>query len=171
MTTAVALVSPAASGVAEKSLGGNVALDPAAVPFTTKITVPAEASGDYTIEVRLRAEGEAAPPAARAGLVKALPVHIEALAADARRLRDRLSKDAKKTSPALPSAQYALEFYERADRGEASPGAFRFREELPKPTRFWTPSRRAATRLRASMATTARRISRPWTTRSSLTGF
>jgi len=132
MTAALALAAPARSGAPEKTLASNVTVDPAAVPFTARITVPADASGDYTLEVRLRAEGEPPPAAARAGLVKTLPMHIEALAADAKRLRDRLSKVTNKSNSALPSAEYVLDFYQRADHGDANPGAYHFREEFAK---------------------------------------
>jgi predicted esterase len=132
MTAVVALVPPAKSGLPEKSLASNVTINPAALPFTTRITMPADASGDYTLEVRLRVEGETPPPAARTGLVKALPMHIEALAADAGKLRGRLSKVTKKSNPALPSAGYVLDFYERADHGDVNPGSYHFREEFAR---------------------------------------
>jgi predicted esterase len=118
------------NGAPEKGLASNLAVDAAALPFATRITVPADASGDYTLEVRLQVDGEM-PPAARTGLVKALPMHIEALAVDARKLRDRLSKQTTKNA-ALPSAAYVLDFYDRADRGDATPAAFHFREEFAK---------------------------------------
>jgi predicted esterase len=132
MTATVALVPPRNIGRPEKGLASNVPLDPAALPFITRIAVPADAAGDYTLEVRLHADGDPAPPAARSGLVKALPMHIEALATDARKLRDRLAKDSKKTSPALPSAAYVLDFYDRADRGDVSPGQYHFHGEFAK---------------------------------------
>src|SRR5450759_1385281 len=49
MTAVVALVPPAKSGLPEKSLASNVTINPnpAALPFTTRITMPADASGDY----------------------------------------------------------------------------------------------------------------------------
>ncbi len=132
MTAAVALVSPPKDGLPEKGLAANLTIDPATGPITTRITVPSDASGDYTLEVRLRPEGEAPAPAARTGLVKVLPMHIEALAGDARSLRARLSKVTKKSSPALPSAEYVLDFYERADRGDVNPGSHHFREEFAR---------------------------------------
>ena len=132
MTASLALVSPARTGQAEKPLAANVAMNPAALPFNTRVTIPADAAGDYSLEVRLHPEGETEPPAARNGLVKALPMHVEALAADARKLRDRLAKDAKKTSPAMASAAYVLDFYDRADRGDVSPGTFHFHDEIAK---------------------------------------
>jgi predicted esterase len=128
ITASAVLVSR--NGAPDKSLASNLAVDAAALPFTTRITVPADASGDYTLEVRLQTDGEM-PPAARTGLVKTLPMHIEALAGDARKLRDRLSKLTAK-STALPSAAYVLDFYDRADRGDANPGAFHFREEFTR---------------------------------------
>jgi predicted esterase len=130
MTAAVALVSPPKSGIPEKSLASNVTVDPAAIPFTTKVTIPADASGDYVLEVRLRADGETAPAEARGGLVKALPMHVEALAADAAKLRARLAKVSGNKNRALPSAAYVLDFYDRADRGDASPTAHHFREDF-----------------------------------------
>ena len=120
------------NGGAEQSLAPDAAIDPASLPFTTRVKLPADVSGDYVLEVRLHADGEALPPAARSSLVKALPMHIEALAADAAKLRARLARDAGKTSPALPSAAYVLDFYDRADRGEANPVSFHFREEIAK---------------------------------------
>ena len=130
MTAAVALVSPPKNGIPDKSLAANAVVDPAAVPFTTKVTIPADASGDYVLEVRLRADGEPAPPEARGGLVKTLPMHVEALAADAAKLRARLAKVSGNKSRALPSAAYVLEFYDRADRGDASPGGRHFLEDF-----------------------------------------
>ena len=132
MTAALALVSPPKAALPEKSLTSDVPIDPMAHPITTRITLPADASGDYTLEVRLHIEGETPPPAARSGLVKVLPMHVEALAADAGKLRDRLSKVTKKSSPALPSAEYVLDFYERADRGDANPTSHHFREEFAR---------------------------------------
>jgi len=61
MTAAMVLVSPAKSGVPEKGLASPITVDPAALPFTKRITVPADASGDYTLEVRLRTDGESPP--------------------------------------------------------------------------------------------------------------
>jgi len=130
MTAAVALVSPPRIGAPEKSLASKLTVNPAAVPFATRITVPPDASGDYMLEVRLQAQGETPPAAARAGLVKTLPIHIEALAGDADKLRARLAKISQQSSPAIPSAAYALDIYERADRGDANPSVYRFREEF-----------------------------------------
>jgi predicted esterase len=66
--------------------------------------------------------------------VKSLPVHLEALSAEAQKLRTRLATlakaGAKKDSPALPSAQYVLAHYEQADRGEVSPARYNFRGEF-----------------------------------------
>lgn len=132
LTASAALVPPRNSGGSEQVLAANVPVNASALPFTTRVTIPAGASGDYTLEVRLRPEGEEAPAGARTGLVKGLPVHIEALAADATNLRNRLSKAAKKDGPAYASAAYVLDFYERADRGDANPASFHFHEEFAR---------------------------------------
>jgi hypothetical protein len=106
LTAAMFLVPLKKEGAMEKTLGAAVDVDPAAMPFSTKAALPSDAAGDYTIEVRLSG-----------GVVKTLPLHIESLAGPAQRLRDRLAKSGKKGSPALPTAEYAIAFYERADRG------------------------------------------------------
>jgi hypothetical protein len=64
--------------LAQKTLGTPVAIDPAGAPFTTTVALPEKAAGDYTIEVRLAAEGDA-PAAARGAFVKSLPLHIRNL--------------------------------------------------------------------------------------------
>jgi predicted esterase len=128
----VALVPPTKSNAPRKVLASDVPVTSAALPFSMRIRVPADASGDYGLEARLRTEGETPPAAARTGLVKTMPMHVEDLAGDASNLRDRLSKITKKNSPALPSAEYVRALYERADRGEVNPGAYRFREEFAK---------------------------------------
>ena len=119
-------------GAAEKSLGPAVVVDSAAIPFSTTVRPASEVVGDYTIEVRLAAEGEPPAPAARGGLVKTLPVHIEPLAGSAERLRNRLVKSGKKNSPALPTAEYALALYERVDRGEVNPALYHLADEFAR---------------------------------------
>jgi predicted esterase len=125
LTASVVLVPLKKDGGAEKSLGSAMVVDPAATPFSTTVKLATETVGDYTIEVRLASEG------ARAPFVKTLPVHIEPLAGPAQRLRDRLSKSGKK-SPALPTAEYALALYERADRGEVNPATSHLADEFAK---------------------------------------
>jgi predicted esterase len=128
--------SAAEKSAAEKSLGPAIAFDYAATPFSTKINLPSEVVGDYTIEVRLAPEGEPLGPAARSGLVKTLPVHIEPLAGLAERLRNRLAKNGDKngarSNPAQPSAEYALALYERADRGEVNLAAYHLGDDFAK---------------------------------------
>ena len=132
LTASLFLAPLKKDGSAEKSLGSALVVDPAALPFSTTIHLPSETVGDYKIEVRLAAEGESLGPAARDGLVKTLPVHIEPLAGLAERLRNRLAKSSTGSSSALPSAEYALALYERADRGEVNPSAYHFGDEFAK---------------------------------------
>ena len=96
VTAAAALVSR--NGAPEKSLASNLTVDAAALPFVTRIAVPADAAGDFTLEVRLQTD-ETLPASARTGLIKTLPMHVEALAGDATKLRERLSKVAAKNNP------------------------------------------------------------------------
>ena len=120
MVESAALVPPQ-KGAPQKSVASDVLLNP---PFSSRVTIPPDASGDYTLEVRLRVESDTG----RAEVVKTVPMHIEALAADATRLRERLAKVKDKNNRAMPSAQYFLEIYDRADRGEASPVRHHFRD-------------------------------------------
>ena len=133
MTAAVALVPAKESGAEAAMLASGVKLDPAALPFTTHVTLPARASGDFNLEVRLSAEGETPVDGARSAFVKSLPVHIEALSADAQRLKDELAK-AKQGSPALATAQYALALYEKVDQGEVNPSLYNFHEQFANAT-------------------------------------
>ena len=119
MTALVALVPPRSSGGSEKVIASDV---PVNLPFSTKVTLPADASGDYTLELRLQ-------PAA---VVRAVPMHVEALAAQAAKLRTRLAKAGQKTGAAYFTAAYALDFYERVDRGEASPVNRHFHDEFAR---------------------------------------
>ena len=130
MSASLVLVPAKKEGASEKSLGASLAVDPAALPFTTRVSLPDAPVGDYTLEVRLAADGEASAGAARAAFVKALPMHLEALSDDVARLRNRLAKASKKSGSALPTAEYALALYERADTGEISPARVNLRDEF-----------------------------------------
>ena len=132
ISATVVLMPPRNGGGAEKTLAADLPVDAAKLPFTTRVALPTDASGDYTLQVRLRAEGETPAPGARTGSAKSMPIHVEAVAADAAKLRARLAKDSKKNSAALPSAAYALDFYDRADHGEANPTGHHFREEFAR---------------------------------------
>ena len=133
MTAAVALAPAKANGGEAVTLASGVKLDPASLPFTTRISLPAGASGDFNLEVRLDARGETPPESARGAFLKSLPIHIEALSSDAERLKDKLAK-AKQPSPALATAEYALALYERADQGEINPTRVNFREQFSNAT-------------------------------------
>ncbi len=112
------------------TLGAKTAIDPAKSPFTEKIEIPAEPDGNYIVQIRLTAADGAAPAGLRNVFLKDIPVHIEPLDEEARQLREKLAKTGQKTSPALPTAQYALSLYERADRGEVNPRAYDFKKEF-----------------------------------------
>ncbi|HLK64583.1 MAG TPA: prolyl oligopeptidase family serine peptidase [Bryobacteraceae bacterium] len=129
LQASLVLVPAKKDGATEKTLG-SATLDAAEMPFSRTLEVPPDTTGDYTVEVRLAVEGETPTPATRAGLVKSLPVHFEALAAPAQRLRERLAKSKK--SNALPTAEYALALYERADRGEVNPSVYHLADEFAK---------------------------------------
>jgi predicted esterase len=112
----VFLVSTAKEGPPERELASGAVAESARLPFTTRITIPETALGTYDLEVRLAAPNT--PGTLRELFVKTFPVHIERLSEEARTLRERLAKLPRRDSPAVATAQYALQFYERTDRGE-----------------------------------------------------
>jgi acetyl esterase/lipase len=124
ITASVVFLSAQRNGTPEKSLTSGVAVNPAALPFTAQVAVPDAAPGDYALEVRFAMDGAAPVPAAR------LPLHVEPLSTIVQRLRDRLAKFPKRDNPTLPSAEYALVLYDRADRGDTNPAEYRFRDEF-----------------------------------------
>jgi predicted esterase len=100
------------------------------------VALPETPMGDYTIEVRLSADGDSPAAAATAtaasvagvAFTKSLPIHIDTLAASVQRLRARLAKAPKKIG--LASAEYAVTRYQRADDGDLNPARVNFREEF-----------------------------------------
>jgi predicted esterase len=115
-------------GSSPKPLGAPVAVNPEAMPFATRVALPETPAGDYTIEVRLSADGETPGGSARGAFVKVLPLHIDTLAESVQRLRARLAKAPKKDG--LPTAEYTMSLYERADAGDLNPARVNFREEF-----------------------------------------
>jgi predicted esterase len=94
-------------------------------PFAEQVSLPTDALGDYTIQVRLTP----APEALRAVFVKSAPVHIEDLSGPIAKLKAAIAA-APQSNPELPTAEYALALYERADRGEVNPRNYDFRKEF-----------------------------------------
>ena len=130
VTAAVTLV-PAKDGAAGQPivLASAVKLDPASLPFQTRVTLPDRAEGDFNLQVRLSAEGEAPGESARSAFVKSLPVHIDSLSGEVQQLRGKLA-GARQGSPALADAEYALTLYDEADQGEVSPSRYNFHEQF-----------------------------------------
>jgi pimeloyl-ACP methyl ester carboxylesterase len=127
----VFLVSAAKGGPAERELGSGAAVESTSLPFTMRVTIPETAPGTYYLELRLALSDT--PEALRELYVKAFPVHIERLSEDAQTLRERLAKLPRRDSPALATAAFALQFYERTDRGEEGVrrfGRYPFREQF-----------------------------------------
>jgi predicted esterase len=118
--TAAAVLEPGGQTVAS-----GRAVDPSALPFVMPVNVPDIQPGDYTLEVRLAADGATAA----APFVKSLPVHVEALSAEANRLQTRLTR-VRDQSSAATTAEYALILYDLADRGAINPHRYKLREEF-----------------------------------------
>jgi predicted esterase len=122
-------------GPPERALAQGALLEPMRIPFATRITMPETEPGNYNLEVRLTLPDGGAPADPGGVFTKRLPVHIENLSGAAQKLRVRLARISHSNSPALPSAQYALQFYERVDRGQEGLrgyGRYPFREELER---------------------------------------
>jgi predicted esterase len=115
---------------AAKNLAPAAQIEAGHLPFSAQVTVPDAAPGDYNLEVRLTLADGTSPAGLRAAFVKALPIHIEDLSADAGRLRQRLAKFNKSNAPTLATAQFALARYEQSDEGKASPAHYNFRGEF-----------------------------------------
>jgi len=99
-------------------------------PFAEQIAVPDSATGNYNVEVRLTEADGSAPASLNGVFVKTLPIHVEALSADAKRLRDSIAKVGKHDNPALATAEYTLALYEMADKGEVNPRTYNFKTEF-----------------------------------------
>lgn len=138
---ATVLLAPAArpgertgDAAAAKNLAAPVTLEAAKLPFSEDVTIPDAAPGDYNLEVRLTLADGTSPEGLRTAFVKMLPIHVEALSADADQLRARLSKFAKSpaaaNAPTLATAQYALARYEQSDSGAVSPLRYNFHAEF-----------------------------------------
>jgi predicted esterase len=112
------LVATAKEGPAERELASGAAVESTRLPFTTRLTIPEVIAGTYNLELRLASPDAPGPPALRDLYVKTFPVHIERLSEEARTLREHLAKLQRRDSPALETAEYMLQFYERTDRGE-----------------------------------------------------
>lgn len=107
----------------------TAAMDPRHLPLAVDVKLPANATGNYVLETRLAlAEGEW-DPKARASYTKRVQIHIEALSAEAARLKKRLESQNGK-SRGLATAEYALALYESSDKSEVNPHRTDFRAEF-----------------------------------------
>jgi predicted esterase len=122
-------------GPPDRALAQGALLEPMRLPFATRIAMPETEAGNYNLEVRLTLPDGGVPAGLGTVFTKRLPVHIESLSGNAEKLRARLARISRGNSPALPTAEYALQFYERVDRGEEGLrryGRYPFREELER---------------------------------------
>jgi predicted peptidase len=133
LSAVVALVPAKRDSGDEKTLASGLKVDSSALPFAARVTLPASVSGDFNLEVRLAPDGDSPSEAVRAAYTKTVPVHIEALSADAQQLKEKLAK-VKQVSPALATAEYALALYNNADSGEINPTRYNLHEEFSKAT-------------------------------------
>jgi predicted esterase len=106
-------------------LGDDALAKDLSIEEPARIKVPEKAASDYTIQVRI----SGGPIGPGSPFLKPLNIHIEPLAADVNRLRDRLAKLTKKDA-AANTADYALALYNLADRSEVSPNRYKFRDEF-----------------------------------------
>ncbi len=127
LTAAVFLVTPDRE---PSILAQPAAVDPAHFPFTEQVTIPDTAAGNYTVEVRLATATGAPPEGLNNVFAKVLPVHVEDLSAEVRRLRDSIAKVGHSDNPELPTAEYTLALYQMADKGEVNPRNYNFKTEF-----------------------------------------
>ena len=121
LTGSVWLVTPGRDRSPQR-LGGEQTVEPDKLPLRVSVTLPADADGACTLDLRLAAPAGAAAPTARTAFNKAVPIHVGVLRAEVRRLREKVG-----------SADNAfLDLYERIDRGEVSPLRVDLRAELAR---------------------------------------
>ena len=115
---------PLTAAVVLRSSGATLAephrIRPVAIPATLAVRIPDSVSGDQFLEVRLSgAQGEV-DSNARSSFTKAVPIHIADLEGPAARLRSKLGA-LRSESPAIPTAAYVLDLFDRAQRGDLNP--------------------------------------------------
>ena len=115
---------------AENSLDSTLTIDPTALPLTARLTIPRMPVGNYTLEVRLPSPDGALTADTRSAFVKALPMHIDSLSAEAQKLRSRIAGLGKRGGSAVPTAAYAIALFDQSDRGDISPHRYNFHDEF-----------------------------------------
>lgn len=113
------------------TLAARAAVDPAHTPFTEQVAIPADAAGDYALEVRLAEADGSSPEGLRTVFVKTVNIHVENLSGSVKRLGDALAKAGNNGgSSAIATARYTLELYDRADKGEVNPKNYDWDKEF-----------------------------------------
>jgi len=132
LTALLSLAPTGAEGQPMRELM-RAAIEPARLPLSTQVQIPETAPGNYDFAVHLAPAGAAVPGMLEDVFTKIVPVHIERLKRDAETLQSRLARATAKRAAALATVEYALRFYERADRGEEGLrrfGRYSFRDEF-----------------------------------------
>jgi dipeptidyl aminopeptidase/acylaminoacyl peptidase len=114
---AVTLTLRRPNEVAGPPIAAATLVSPDRLPLTIEGMIPQEAAGDYLVDARLSLSEKSLPG-------RTIPVHIEDLTAAVAALRKR--------NPTEPTAAYALELFDRADRGEISPFRIDFKKEFAR---------------------------------------
>ena len=116
-----------------RELAKAEAIEPARLPFSAQVQIPETAPGNYDLAVHLAPAGAGVPARLEDVFTKIVPVRIERLQREAEALQSRLARASANGAAALPTVEYALRFYERADRGEEGLrrfGRYSFGEEF-----------------------------------------
>ncbi|MFN9460028.1 MAG: prolyl oligopeptidase family serine peptidase [Acidobacteriota bacterium] len=114
---AVTLTLRRPNEVAGPPIAAATLVGPDRLPLTIEARIPQEAAGDYLVDARLSLSEKSLPG-------RTIPVHVEDLADDVAALRKR--------NPVDPTPAYALELFDRADRGEISPFRIDFKKEFAR---------------------------------------
>lgn len=91
------------------------------LPASIRAALPGDASGNYTLEVRLSDEDGNFDAKAKDAFLRTLAVRAESFAAEAAKLEARLAGVDEKKHPVTSNAALAIALYQRADRGEVNP--------------------------------------------------
>ncbi|MEO8026810.1 MAG: prolyl oligopeptidase family serine peptidase [Bryobacteraceae bacterium] len=129
-TATVVLRNARGPASAETVVADAKALDPAKLPVSITVPVPADAQGYDLLEVRLVPSEGTVDPKAKTRFTKSIPVRIESLSAQIAALRERLTGAKAQDSPAVLAASYTASLYDWADAGTVNPQRYDFRKEI-----------------------------------------
>ncbi|MBM3741052.1 MAG: hypothetical protein FJW39_35405 [Acidobacteria bacterium] len=153
--SAAAVLRPARGQSAPDKDLGSITPTPDKVPASLQVKLSGVEPGGYFLDVRIQEVGKPVPERARAAFVKTVPVQVASYPQLAR-LRERLAKLETKDSPAALSAEYSVDVYNQAVRGETNPHRYDFDAEFDRASAILDQLEKGANPLAAKPGDTRR---------------